>query len=147
MMLNALTAFGSRDAAFTIGMLPLTAYVPAILVLHLLSDSGFFRATPIWCTGLLGIYAERILVKLIARISASSGIPHTYSVLIQLLILLTVTLILCFTAVRYIRKPFHQYVRCSDIDRSLPTTLVLLLMAVFSYFFNGPHNSVESILP
>lgn len=145
-ILNAVIFFWSHDVAFTLNFLPLTAYIPAILVLHLLSDNGFFETVLIWCMGLLGMYAGRFLVKTEIYALPHTNIPtyaHTGIRFLSLLVLLYIT---SMTAIRYIRKPFRQYIRCSNRNWIMPLTLILLLLISFSYVSHSTFNPFITFL-
>lgn len=130
--LNAAVFLGSHDLAFTLGKLWLTTYLPAIIVLHLLSDSGFLRTISIWCIGLLGMYAGYLSLK----------VPFPlYHQALRFLSLPAVIFIICFVTLKYIRKPFYEYIPCSGIDYSLLMSPVLIIfLAVLSYFSNSATN-------
>lgn len=130
--LNMALFLGSHDLAFTLEMLPLTAYIPAIIVLHILSDSSFFKTIYIWCIGFLGMYAGYFSLKLSLTVFQPS---------ICLLSLLTVTFIICFVTAVYIRKPFHEYIPRFGINYSLLIAAALLItLPIFSYFSNSATN-------
>lgn len=143
-ILNIAVFLHSNDMPFTLSIISLTGYIPAIIVLHILSDSGFFRTVPIWCTSLFAVNVEYLLTKAIMNIS--TGLVWYIYYTIQLVALLIITSVICIVTVKYIRKPFNRYVRCSDINWTLPVMLVLLIVAVFSYFYNSSYNSIISFL-
>lgn len=145
---NAAVFLGSHDITLTMGALALTAYAPAIIVLHLLSDSSFFRTISIWCTGLIGVYVERILIKIIIQLCSFLDISNRFRLcdIIEILALLILMALLCFVTVKYIRSPFHRYIRCFHVSWSLPIALVFLLAVLFSYFSNSSQKSIEILL-
>ncbi len=136
----------SRDAAFTLGLLPLTAYLPAIIVLHILSDSSFFGTVPTWCMGLFAMYAGRFSVKLTHFTLTHTAMSYAAQYASMLLILLVLMSVICMVTIRYIRRPFNRYIRHSDTSYSIPLVLVLLIMALFSFFSNSTYNHTVSLL-
>ncbi len=129
---NTAAFLGSHDLAFTLGFTPLTTFIPAIFVLHLLSDSGFFRTVPIWLIGLFTSFAGRFSSKTTLYIFRSS--LHYYYA-IRLLILLVIMSAICIIVIKYIRRPFFRFVRYSDINWSIPLSLMLLLLVMLSYLY------------
>ncbi len=144
--LNAVVLLASHDFAFTLGLLPLTVYIPTIILLHLLSDRKFFETVPIWCIGLFGMYAVRFSVKMSIPALAAADISIYAHDTILLLISLALMSVICIVTVKYIRKPFNQYIRYSDVNWTLPLTLVLLIIALFSYFSNSTLDLTISFL-
>lgn len=144
--LNAAIFLESHDLAFTLGLLPLTIYIPAIVILHLLSERKFFETVSIWCIGLFGMYAVRFSVKMSIPALAAADISIYACNTVLLLIPLAVMSVICIVTAKYIRKPFNQYIRYSGANWALPLTLVLLMMALFSYFENSTYEPVLSFL-
>lgn len=144
--LNAAVFLESHSLAFTLGLLPLTIYIPAIILLHLLSDRKFFETVPIWCIGLFGMYAVRFSVKMSIPALTAADISIYACNTILLLIPLAVMSVICIVTVKYIRKPFNQYIRYSGANWILPLILVLLMMALFSYFSNSTYEPILSFL-
>lgn len=140
---NTAAFLGSHDLAFTLGFTPLTTFIPAIFVLHLLSDSGFFRTVPIWLIGLFTSFAGRFSSKATLHIFRSS--LHYYYA-IRLLILLVIMSAICIIVIKYIRRPFFRFVRYSDINWSIPLSLMLLLLVMLSYFYNSTYDSITVLL-
>lgn len=145
-ILNTSIFFLCHNVALSIRMLPLTAYLPVIIVLHLLSDSGFFKTVPIWCIGLFGTYAGHFSIKAIVTTLSNTNMEWYIRYGIELLILLAVMSIICIVTVKFLRKPFNRYIRCSDTNWSVPLVLALLLIAMFSYFYNSPYDIVVVFL-
>lgn len=145
-ILNIAVFLHSHDMPFTLSIISLTGYIPAIIVLHILSDSGFFRTVPIWCTSLFAVSVQYLSIKTIIHILSYINFVWFIYYTIQLLALVIITSVICIVTVKYIRKPFNQYIRCSDINWSLPVTLMLLIITIFSYFYNGSYDSVASFL-
>lgn len=146
-ILNVSLFLWCHNVAFILGMLPLTAYLPSIIVLHILSDSSFFKTVPIWCIGLFGTYAGHFLIKtcihtLMPFVRTAWYIYYG----IEFFILLAAMSIICIVTFKYLRKPFNQYIRCSNTNWSVPLALVLLLIAMFSYCYNSAYDSVVSLL-
>lgn len=144
--LNAAVFLGSRDLAFTLGLLPLTVYIPAIILLHLMSERKFFETVPVWCIGLFGMYAVRFSVKMSIPALTAMDISIYACNTILLLIPLAVMSVICIVTVKYIRKPFNQYIRYSGANWILPLILVLLIVALFSYFSNSTYEPILSFL-
>ncbi len=144
--LNITILLVSRDVAFTLGLLPLTAYLPTIIVLHILSDSSFFGTVPTWCMGLFAMYVGRFSVKLTHFTLTHTAMSYAAQYAAMLLILLVLMSVICIVTIRYIRRPFNRYIRHSDTSYSIPLVLVLLIMALFSFFSNSTYNHTVSLL-
>lgn len=144
--LTTVVFWGSDNVAFALRMLPLTAYIPAILVLHILSDSGFFKTVPIWCIGLLVMYIGYLIQKTTKHMRLPKSLSEYTSMAIEILLLLVVMSAICVVIVKYIRGLFQQSIRYSDLNWSVPLALLLLIMALFSYFYNSTYNSVATLL-
>lgn len=136
----------SHDLLLTFRLLSLTAYLPAIIVLHLLSDTEFFKTVSIWCIGLLGMYTVRFSAKMINSLLTNSGFPWYAHHVISFLVPLAVMSIICIVTGKYIRRPFYQYTHCSNTNYTLPLIFVLLMMAMFSYFSNSTLDYIVSFL-
>lgn len=136
---TAAVFLGSHDLLYTFGLLSLTAYLPAILVLHLLSDNRFFGTVSIWCIGLLGMYIVRLSTKITNPLSGNLGLAYHA---INILLPLAAMSVICIVTGRYIRRPFRQYTLCSDVHWTLPLMLLLLMTAMFSYSSNSTHSYI-----
>lgn len=135
----------SHNIALTLGLLSLTAYLPAILILHIVSGNGFFKTVPVWNMGLLVMYLGRLSLKMLMQIITPT--VHKYnSFAIASLILLAILSAACFIIVKYIRKPFHYFTRLSTTSWFIPLPLILLITALFSYFSNSPSSPVLTVL-
>ncbi len=145
-LLNITVFLHNHDISFTLSIISLTTYIPAIIVLHILSDSRFFKTVPIWGTGLFTVSVQYLSVKAIMSYMSYTKVVWYIHYTIQLLTLLITMSVICIVTIKYIRKPFNQYIRCSEINWSLPVILMLLITAMFSYFINSPYDSIVSFL-
>ncbi len=132
--------------AFTLKMLSLTAYLPAILALHILSDSGFFNTVPIWCIGLFGMYAGRLSIQTANHLLVNKSLQGYLPTALQTLALILVAAAICLFIAKCIRRPFFCCVRGSDTNWTIPLALMLLLMTLISYFYNSTYDPMVSFL-
>lgn len=132
-----------HNVAVTLKLLPLTAYFPAILVLHILSCYGFFKTAPVWSIGLLAMYLGRLSIKAVIL-----NMPlHSYSpYAAEFLTLFATMSIICFVIFKFIRRPYHHFTRLANTSWFIPLPLMLLIIAILSYFINGSTSPALTVL-
>ena len=90
-----------------ITLLPATAYLPAILAVHVLSRNGFATAVATWSFGLLAPYILNLLRDLL--LANSQSLPFDW-LWLTVLCSLVLAALLVFVALWFCRKPFQQFV-------------------------------------
>lgn len=88
-------------------LLPATAYLPVILAVHVLSKNGFVTAVATWSFGLLVPYILNLIRELLLANSRSLLFDWLW---LTVLCSLVLAALLVFTALRFCRKPFQQFV-------------------------------------
>lgn len=99
-----LASDGSLPLVLT--LLPATAYLPAILTVHLLSKNGFATAVATWSFGLLAPYILNLLRNLL--FANSRQLPFDW-LWLTVLCSLVLAILLVFAALRFGRRPFQQF--------------------------------------
>lgn len=127
--LQAGLLFFTHDQGLVLTFLPLTAYLPVIVGMRVLSRSGFFQTMAAWTLGLLAMY---ILVFLREVLHGLKGLEADVYRLITLACLLLAVGLLLFVVVRFIREPFRANVMHNDTSWLLlcfPTLMIFLLLS------------------
>lgn len=130
-----------QDHTLILTLLPLTAYLPAVVGIHILSGSGFFQTAAVWTMGMLVNYTLTFLQKLFIRYfhrpeavsSPQYGIILTGAIVLAAALLLVVVY-------RWLRGPFRAYVlhnHTSWLPLCFPVVMIFML---FSYFVNTTTN-------
>lgn len=118
-------------AGLVLTLLPLTAYLPVIIAVHILAKGGFASAVAAWSMGLLAPYILNLFRELIREIWVHQEFASDYMqpVLLGALILGT---LLIFAALRFCRKPFQTF---EFQDRYVWLIVpVILFFLLISYF-------------
>lgn len=132
-VLQAGLLLSGQDLLLVLTILPLTAYLPAILCLHLLSGGGFFQTAAVWAAGLLVSFTLTFWQKLLmTRLLAALPSP-AYDVALALLLLLPAALLLA-VVYRVVRAPFREYVGQGRDGWLLMVFPMLVVFALLSYF-------------
>lgn len=110
--------------------LPLSAYLPVIVAVHILAKGGFAAAVATWGMGLLAPYTMNLFRDLIRELWFMSQIHFNYMhIVLPGSLLLGV---LAFIAVRLCRKPFQMYeFQDKYVWLILPAVLLLSLVSYF----------------
>ena len=114
------------DETLVLTLLPVTVYLPAILAIHVLSNSNFLQTVSVWSTGVLLSFTLLFLQKLL-----NIWLPHHTVVPV-----LAAALVLSALVFRFLRRPFRDYVlenRSGWLLLSFPAVMLFLL---FSYWAN-----------
>ena len=136
-------SFGDIMKIFT--LLPLTAYLPSILCLHIISKSGFFQTITAWTTGLIAYRILKIFLKVLILIFDMSGKKEIEAILIVGSLSLLSALLL-FLVIRFLRKPFQMYGEGSYGNWMFLCFPVFVVFLLFSYLGNMSWNISLQIL-
>ncbi len=136
--LQAVLFAAGMDTTLILTILPLTAYLPAILCVHILSKQRFFQTVAIWTIGLVLSFTLRFFCKLIlAPITMNESLSYVARHLLLTGSLVLVAGGLLFVVFRFIRKPFRQYVLHSQVNWLPLCFPVIMIFLLFSYFGNS----------
>lgn len=126
-----------NSMTFLLTLLPLYGYLPVIIMVHILSKTGFFQTTAIWFIGLFIANSLSFLQKILIVYLALPGIPKGYFITGCLLCLACISL---WFILFVLRKPFQIHV--NEKDSNWLTMLFPIVMAflLFSYFKNSVMN-------
>ena len=137
-LLQAALLLAGQDASFVLTMLPLTAYLPAVVCLHLLSRSGFFQTMAVWTVGAVAVLVLRLLRKLTVRVLAgTAGLSAPELNAVTAAVLLLAAAGLSALALRTLREPFRAYVLQSRGSWLLLSFPVLMMALLFTYFMDS----------
>lgn len=146
-LLQAGLLVSGRDPTLVLTLLPLTAYLPVMLGVHILSRFGFFQTAAVWTSGLLVSGILSLLQKLLLRyVVAISELVFWQRSLIITGCLLLAAVLLLLVVLRCLRKPFRAYVlhnKTNWLPLCFPVVMVFLL---FSYFSNSVTNMTVLVL-
>lgn len=146
-LLQAGLLLSGQDPALVLTLLPLTAYLPVMIGVHILSGSGFFQTAAVWTLGLFLSGTLSLFQKLLLRYFIMiSELAFWQRSLIQTACLLSMAALLLLVVLRYLRKPFRDYVlhnKTNWLSLCFPVIMVFLL---FSYFSSSTINMVVSVL-
>ena len=114
------------DETLVLTLLPVTAYVPAILAVHVLSGSNFLQTASVWSAGILVSMALLFLQRLL-----NIWLPgHT------VLPVLAAALALSGLVFRFLRRPYRAYVLENRSGWLLLGFPMVMLFLLFSYWAN-----------
>ncbi|MBS5738005.1 MAG: GHKL domain-containing protein, partial [Clostridiales bacterium] len=104
----AILSAASEPISLLMTLLPITAYLPVIIAVHILAKGGFAAAVATWSLGLLVPYILNLFRELMLKIQTWDESP-----LIHLFLFVSGSLILgsalVFAALRFCRKPFRTF--------------------------------------
>lgn len=122
----------SNAVALMITLLPITAYLPVIVAVHILSKGGFAAAVAAWSMGLFAPYILNLSHTLIQRIwkmSTGTAAADMWPIVLGTLIL---AMLLVFAALRFCRKPFQMFeFQNKYVWLIIPVVLLFLLISYF----------------
>lgn len=124
-----LTAPNAVELALT--LLPVTAYLPVIVTVHILAKGGFAAAVAVWSMGLLTPYTLNLFRELIREMWVKRNLDSSY---MRPVVLGSLALgaLLVFAALRFCRKPFQMYeFRDRYVWLIIPVVLLFLLISYF----------------
>lgn len=125
----------SNAVPLMVTLLPITAYLPVIIAVHILAKGGFAAAVAAWSMGLLVPYTLSLFRELIREIWNRNwnkdGMPIGYMQLVVLGALILAAL-LVFAALRFCRKPFQMFeFQNKYVWLVIPVVLLFLLISYF----------------
>lgn len=144
LVIQACLFFAGEGCALVLPLIALTAYLPAIICLHILSKNGFFQTCVVWMSGMLAAFSLNCLRRLITVLAGREGMG-TWVGVVSLAAALPAAAGLAALAWR-IRRPFRECVREYSgrwLPIMLPTGMVFL---VFSYFESNTAEPVALLL-
>lgn len=123
------------SCALTLSLLAATAYVPAIVYLHILSRNGFIQTYTVWVAGLLAALTLSCLHRVVAVVAGRMPVgPWRTALLLGVPLPAAAALV---ALAWFLRRPFRTCVREYSGDWLLllfPTSIVFLLL---SHIGNG----------
>lgn len=145
--LQAGLVLSGQDQMLILTLLPLTAYLPAVIGIHILSRAGFFQTAAVWTVGILVsctlTFLQKLSIRFFHRPENVSAIQHS---LIQTGCLLLAAALLLLVVYRYLRKPFRAYVLYNHTNWLLLCFPVIMVLLLFSYFLSATTNFTVWIL-
>lgn len=124
-----LTASDAEELILT--LLPITAYLPIIIAVHVLAKGGFASAVATWSFGLLAPYILSLFRELMRQMVIKNGMAlgDMRPVVLGSLIL---AVMLVFAALRLCRKPFQHFeFQNKYVWLVIPVVLVFMLISYF----------------
>ena len=113
------------DETLLLTLLPVTAYIPAIIGVHVLSRSGFPQTVSVWSAGVLVSFTLLFFQKLLAIV-----VPH------MVLAVLAAAVLLSGLVFFFLRRPYRTYVLENQSGWLLMSFPVVMLFLLFSYWAN-----------
>lgn len=136
-----------QDKTMILTWLPLTAYLPVIVCLHILSRSGFYQTMAIWTLGTVVYFILKVFWKILMHFWGSiMSLPGWGCSLLVTACLLLLTGLILFLVFRFLRRPFQMYVLRNQTNWLLLSFPVLMLFLLFSYFCSSTTDSLLLIL-
>ncbi|MEE0733965.1 MAG: GHKL domain-containing protein [Acutalibacteraceae bacterium] len=139
-LLQAALLLAGQDNTLVLTMLPLTAYLPAVICLHILSRSGFFQTMAIWTIATIAYFVLKILWKILMQYF---GQLTSFSTWVCNLLMAGLLVFLVF---RFLRKPFRTYVLENQTNWLLLSFPVLMVFLLFSYVGNSTTDGTLLVL-
>lgn len=142
--IQAMLLAAGQDTTRVLTLLPLTAYLPAILCLHILSGTGFYRTMAVWTVGITVYFILDLLRKiLVSEVGAGSAFKGWRLETMLLFAMSAAAALIVFLVFRFLRKPFRTYVSENQTNWQLLCFPVLMIFLLFSYFSNSATNTVN----
>ena len=136
LVLQAGLLLAGLDETLVLTLLPVTAYLPAILAVHGLSGSGFLPTVSVWSAGVLLSFSLLFLQRLV-----NLWLPrHTVA------LVLAAAAALCALAFRFLRRPYRVYVLETLGGWLLLSFPAVMLFLLFSYWANTVTDPVLLLL-
>lgn len=146
-LLQAGLLMSGQDTMLVLTMLPLTAYLPSILCIHILSHASFFQTMSGWTVGVISYFlmktAGKLLVQSFGKLTNLPGWGCNLLITVCLLLLSCGVLFLVF---RFLRRPFQVYVLRNQTNWILMSFPVLMIVLMFSYVSNSTTDETLLIL-
>ena len=112
------------EETLVLTLLPVTAYVPAIVGVHVLSGSNFLQTVSVWSAGVLVSFTLLFLPKLL----------NVWLTPYAVVLVLAAALALCGLVVRCLRRPYRAYVLENQSGWLLLSFPAVMLFLLFSYW-------------
>lgn len=145
--IQAMLLAAGQDTTRVLTLLPLTAYLPAILCLHILSGTGFYRTMAVWTVGITVYFILDLLRKiLVSEVGAGSAFKGWRLETMLLFAMSAAAALIVFLVFRFLRKAFRTYVSENQTNWQLLCFPVLMIFLLFSYFSNSATNTVNLAL-
>ena len=142
--IQAMLLAAGQDTTRVLTLLPLTAYLPAILCLHILSGTGFYRTMAVWTVGITVYFILDLLRKiLVSEVGAGSAFKGWRLETMLLFAMSAAAALIVFLVFRFLRKPFRTYVSENQTNWQLLCFPVLMIFLLFSYFSNSATYTVN----
>lgn len=142
--IQAMLLAAGQDTTRVLTLLPLTAYLPAILCLHILSGTGFYRTMAVWTVGITVYFILDLLRKiLVSEVGAGSAFKGWRLETMLLFAMSAAAALIVFLVFRFLRKAFRTYVSENQTNWQLLCFPVLMIFLLFSYFSNSATNTVN----
>lgn len=132
----------SAGETLALTQMPLTAYVPMIVCIHILSRSGMMQTAAAWSIGILEYFCLKFLDKILSQLPAVLRFGEPASSVISVFVMAVAGTFLLVIVFKYVRKPFQRYVADSGINWFIPGLPIFLIFILFSYFSNSVTDSV-----
>lgn len=122
------------DKTLVLTLLPLTAYLPAIVCLHILSRSGFFQTVAAWTVSTIVYFVLKTIWKILMLwFTRLANLPGWGRSLLLTACLLLAAGGMLFLVFRFLRRPFRTYVLHNQTNWLLISFPVLMIILLFSY--------------
>ena len=145
--IQAALLLAGEDPTLVLTLLPLTAYLPAILALHLISRSGFFQTMAVWTVGIMVSFVLNSTLKILSlAYGRFSQLPGWQFELGTTALLALLAAALVFLVFRFLREPFRTYVLRNQTGWLLLCFPVLMVFLLLSYFSSTTTNVTALVL-
>ena len=145
--IQAALLLAGEDPTLALTLLPLTAYLPAIIALHLISRSGFFPTMAVWTVGIMVSFVLNSTLKILSlAYGRFSQLPGWQFELGTTALLALLAAALVFLVFRFLREPFRTYVLRNQTGWLLLCFPVLMVFLLRSYFSSTTTNVTALVL-
>lgn len=145
--IQAALLLAGEDPTLVLTLLPLTAYLPAIIALHLISRSGFFPTMAVWTVGIMVSFVLNSTLKILSlAYGRFSQLPGWQFELGTTALLALLAAALVFLVFRFLREPFRTYVLRNQTGWLLLCFPVLMVFLLRSYFSSTATNVTALVL-
>ena len=145
--IQAALLLAGEDPTLVLTLLPLTAYLPAILALHLISRSGFSQTMAVWTVGIMVSFVLNSTLKILSlAYGRFSQLPGWQFELGTTALLALLAAALVFLVFRFLREPFRTYVLRNQTGWLLLCFPVLMVFLLLSYFSSTTTNVTALVL-
>lgn len=132
------------DGTYLLTLLPLTLYLPAVVLVHILSANRFLPTCYVWLAGTMAVFFLRFWEKLLPY---GPGPLITLPMkILRLVLYLAAIAALAWAAVVFLRKPFQTYVRTIPVQEAGLLFPLLMNIALLSYFTSSTTDLIPLFL-